>query len=111
MSALAGASSCGFSGDLGSGKEVSDDSRFFDAGQALVEALEGVDELLVIESDGVKKGGVEVADADFVYGGLVADFVRFAVPCSAFDSAAGHPQRECVGVVVAAGFLPFLGDG
>lgn len=92
----------------GSGKEVSDDSRFFNAGQALVEALEGVDELLVVEADGVEKGRVEVADADFVYGGLVANFVRFAVAGSAFDSAASHPQGECVRVVVSAGLLPFL---
>ena len=91
-----------------SGKDVPNDSRFFDAGEALIEALERKNKLLVVESDGMEKGCVKVADADFVHGCFISDFVSLTVVGSAFDSAASHPQGECVRVGVSAGLLPFL---
>ena len=55
------------------------DARRFDAGEALVEALESEGELFVIEAEQREEGGVEIAHADFVHGGFVADVVGLAV--------------------------------
>src|SRR5262245_26377277 len=49
----------------------------------------------------MKHGRVEVVDVHAVFDGVVADVVRAAVDESGFDSAAGHPDRIAVGVMVA----------
>ena len=80
-----------------------------DVGEAEAAAVVGVGELLVIEAELVEDGGVDVVDVGFVDGGVVADFVGFAVAHAAFDAASGHPGGEAMRVVVTAGFGGFLG--
>jgi len=65
----------------------------------------------VIESELVEDGGVDVVDVGFIDDGVVADLVGLAVADAAFDSTAGHPGGEAMGVVVAAGFGGFLCEG
>ncbi len=79
-----------------------DDFGGVDAGESLVEALEGEGEAVVVDAELVEDGGVEVADADFVFGDVVGVVVGFAVGDAAFDASAGHPGGEAFGVVVAA---------
>lgn len=81
-----------------------------DSGEFLVKALEGEGELVVVEAELVEDGGVEVADADFVFDDVVGIIVCFSVGDSAFDPTAGHPGREALGVVVAAVEVFFKGS-
>ena len=73
-----------------------------DVGQAHVAAAEAVGESLVIDAQEVQDRGVEVVDLDLVLDGVVAVVVGGAVDGAAFDPAAGQPDGEAVGVVVAA---------
>jgi len=82
-----------------------------DIRQPEVAAVVLVGELLVIHPHECEDGCVEIVDADFVDSGLVADLIGFAVVGSAADAAAGHPRREGVGIVIAAGLGTFLGQG
>ena len=74
----------------------------FDAGEALVEALEFEGELAVVDPHEVENRGVEVVDVDGVFGDVVGEVVGFAEFDAAFDAAASHPHGEATGVVVAA---------
>lgn len=89
---------CG--GDLA--ENVSDDLGGFDAGELLVEALIFEGELVVVDSELVKDGGVEVADVDGVLGDVVAEVVGLAIDFATFDAAASHPHGEGARVVIAA---------
>lgn len=60
-------------------------------GEFLVKALEGEGETVVIDTELVENGGVEVADAHFVLHDVVGVFIGFTVGDSTFDSATGHP--------------------
>jgi hypothetical protein len=48
---------------------------------------------------------------DVVLDGLEAEFVGRAIDLAAFDSAAGHPHRETMVIVVAAVVFAFIGAG
>ena len=52
---------------------------------------------------------MQVLDVEAVLDGGAAEFVGLADADAALDAAAGHPHREAVGVVVAAGALGVLG--
>ena len=98
-----------------SGEEVADDAAA-DVGEAEVAAGVAVGEAFVIEAEEVEDGGVEVVDVDGVHGGAEAEFVGGSVGGAAFGAAAGEPDAEAVGVVVAAfggraGFLQLDGGG
>lgn len=73
-----------------------------DAGEFLVEALEGESELIVVQAQLVENGGVEVADADFVFDDIVGILVGLAMSDAAFDPAAGHPGGKALRVMIAA---------
>ena len=62
---------------------------------AKVEALE-------VEAEQVEDRGVEVGDVAAVGDGVVAEVVGGAVGLAALDPAAGEPDGEAVGVMVAA---------
>ena len=49
----------------------------------------------------MEDGGPHVVDGARVLGGVVTEVVGGAVDVPAFDAAAGHPDGEAVGVVVA----------
>lgn len=59
-------------------------------------------EALVVDSQQMEHGGVEVADVDDVVGDIVAERVRGADGDAWFDAAADHPDRIAAGVVVAS---------
>src|SRR5438552_789196 len=84
-----------------SGQDVLDDVSV-DVRQALVAALMEVGQFLVIEAQAVQDGGVDVVDVGLVLDGLEAELVGGAVADAALDSAAGHPHREAIRVVIAA---------
>ena len=50
----------------------------------------------------MQDGGVDVGDVVPVLDGVEAEFVGRAVGDAALDAAAGHPDGEAVGMVVAA---------
>lgn len=53
------------------GDDLFDDLGRIDAGEFLVEAHEGEGEAVVVDAELVEDGGVEVADADFVFDDVV----------------------------------------
>ena len=53
--------------------------RFFDAGEADVEAAEGVGEAVVVDPEDVQHRGVQVAEVDGVLGDVVAEVVGAAI--------------------------------
>ena len=59
-------------------------------------------EAVGVEAEGVEDGGLEIADIDGVLGDGVAEVVGGAVVEAGLHAAAGHPDGEAVGVVVAA---------
>ena len=72
-----------------------------DVGEAEVATGEAVGELFVVEAHEMEDGGPHVVDGARVLGGVVAEVVGGAVDVPAFDTTAGHPDGEAVGVVVA----------
>src|SRR5687768_3384233 len=74
-----------------------------DVGEPKVAALEAVGEFGVVEAEEVQEGGVEVVDVDGVFDDVPADLVRFSDDLAAFDAAAGHPDGERKGMMVATG--------
>src|SRR6185503_1631839 len=73
-----------------------------DVGKAEVAALETEGQLFVVDPQQVKQGRLEVVDIDGVGDDVVAELVGFAVAHAALYAAAGHPEGEGVGVMVAA---------
>ena len=55
-----------------------------------------------VEAELVQDRGVDVGDVVAVLDGVEAELVGGAVDDAALDAAAGHPDREAVGMVVAA---------
>src|SRR5262249_6930000 len=76
-----------------------------DVGQAEVAALVAVGQAAVVQAEQVQQRGVEVVDVDGVAGDAPADVVGGAVDVAAADAAAGQPDGEGEGVVVAAGHV------
>lgn len=69
-------------------------------GQAVVPSLELVGEFLVIDSEEVEKGRLEVVNVDTVFGDVEADVIAGTVGHAGFDSAACHPDGEGVRVMI-----------
>ena len=63
----------------------------------------------MVDAEEVEHGGVQVVHFDFVFDGLVAALVGGAVGEAGFDAAAGEPDGEAEGVVIAA--VGPLGEG
>ena len=80
-----------------------------DVGQSEVATGIAVGELLVVETQEVEDGGVEVVDSNPTFDGLEAELVGGSVDESSFHATAGHPHREAERVMVAA--VAVLGDG
>ena len=71
-------------------------------GQAVAAALEFVGESFVIDSQQVQERGVEVVDVQAIAGDVVAEFVGLAVHDAGLHAAAGHPNAEAAGMMIAA---------
>lgn len=96
--------SCIAAGGRGGARSDEDFGKDFagDVGEAEMASVVEVGEALVIDAEQVEEGGMEVVDAGAVADGFVADFIRFAMGCSAFDASPGHPGEEPVGIMVAS---------
>ena len=57
---------------------------------------------MVVDTELLENGGVEVVDGNAILCDGVAELVGGSVGCAAFDSSAGHPEGEGLNVVVAA---------
>ena len=71
-------------------------------GKSEIAALESVDQLFVIDAQQMQHRGVQVVDFDLVLDRVVAELIGRPVHDAAPDAAAGHPDREPEGVVIAA---------
>src|SRR5262245_62514976 len=88
-----------------SGEELPDDLTA-DVGEPEVAALEPVGQSGMVESQEVEDGGVQVVDMDRVLDRVEAQVVGTAERRARLDAAAGQPDREAVGVMVAAVVAP-----
>mgnify|MGYP003541572192 CR=1 FL=1 len=70
--------------------------------QAEIAALVAVGQPKVIDAEEVEDGRVEVIDVDGFLDRVVAELVGRAVDVPLLDARPGHPDREAVGVMVAA---------
>lgn len=82
--------------------EIFNDTMPFETGEALLKAVVIEGELLVVNAEQVKRGGVEFVAVGDVFDGFEAEFVGAAVAAATLDAATGHPGGESSGVVVAA---------
>lgn len=72
-----------------------------DVGEAVVAALKFEGELFVVDAEEMEEGGVEVVNADGIFGDVVGVVVSFADGLPGLDAAAGEPHGEAAWVVVA----------
>src|SRR5215467_11058618 len=76
--------------------------------QPEIPALEQVSQFLVIEPEQSKSGRVNVIDVEGVLHRLEPNLIGRANHLAAFDTAAGHPHVEAVGIVVAPPRYPVV---
>jgi len=70
--------------------------------QPEIAAAVAVREAFVVDAELMEDRGPHVVDGAFFLDGVIAEIVGRAVDHAAFDAAAGHPDAEAVGVVVAS---------
>ena len=75
-----------------------------DTGQFFFESVVHNKQLLMAQTEEVQDRGVPVGNADSVFDGMQADFIRGTPGCSGLDSGSGHSCAEGVLVVVSSGF-------
>ena len=75
----------------GSGEDLFHHARPLQTSEAFFQTVALEMEILMVETEGVEDGGVEVVDADGVDDGFVAEVVRLPVGKAGFDAATGHP--------------------
>src|SRR5205807_3120847 len=71
-------------------------------GQAEVASLEFVGQAEVINAEAMQDGGLQVVDMHWIFEDVVGIVVRLADAQAALDAAAGHPNGETAGMMVAA---------
>src|SRR5690348_6180544 len=72
-----------------------------DVSKSKTPSLKFVSEFRVVHSQTAQNRGVQVMDIHWVLDDVVAVVVGFAVSLAAFDSAAGHPNREAARMMIA----------
>ncbi len=75
---------------------------FLHSGKAEIKTLELVGELFRLDPQLMQDGRMEIVNVNYVFFGIVAEFVGIAVRYPAFHSATCHPYGETLDVVVAA---------
>ena len=83
-------------------QSVSDlvDQFAVDVGQAAVDAVVAIREPLVIDTQQVQHGGVQIAHMHDIFHGVVAKLVGRAIGRTAFDAPAGEPHAERIRMMV-----------
>ena len=71
-------------------------------GQAKIATLVPECQSLVVDTQAVQNGGIEIVDMDRVLQHVVAEIVRLAMHDSRFDAAACHPLCVTARMVIAA---------
>src|SRR4051812_43265984 len=84
-----------------------------DVGQAEIAAQVGVSQLGVLQAKQREDAGVEIVEVNGISDGPQPEFVGGADDLATLDSAAGHPDREAIRIVVAAfgATRAAIGDG
>ena len=72
-----------------------------DIGQAKISSAETIGEFLVIESEQVLHGRPQIVNRADILHRIVAKFISGAVGRAALDAAAGQPDAESKGVMIA----------
>lgn len=73
-----------------------------DIGEADIATREAVGECFVVHAEEVEDGGPEVVDRADIGDGMVAEFIGGSVHVAWADAAAGEPEAEAEGIVVAS---------
>jgi hypothetical protein len=82
-----------------------DDVVFLDPGQSLIKPKRTVSQFFVIQTEEVKKGGVEIVDVNRAVGNPVTQIISTAMNVTGFDSTTCHPNRESFFVMVSTASL------
>src|SRR5262245_37765435 len=69
--------------------------------QSLVQPLKRIAELMRVQAHQMQNGRLQIADGNFPFGDAVTQLIRFTMDHARFDSTAGQPDGETVGVMVA----------
>ena len=78
-------------------------ARRQDAGKPFFQAASSEVELLMMQSQQMQNGCVEIMNTDRVFNDSVPEFIGCTISSSAFDPAARHPGCESLHVMIAAG--------
>ena len=73
--------------------------------QAELAALEAIGEAFVIDAEAMENRGLEVVDVHGILQGIEAEIIRATESHTGLDTAAGHPDREGLAVMVASVLL------
>src|SRR5688572_15111872 len=84
-----------------SNQNAIDDFGRQDAGEPLVQSLEFERELVVIEAEEMKDGGMKVADMYRIFHDVVGKVIGFAERHAGFHPAARHPHAEATRMMIA----------
>ena len=87
-------------------KQAFDGVGVFDSGQALLQALVWESELVIVDSEAMKNGGIQFVQVYRVLGDVIAEIIGFSVGDPFFDSAACHPHAKVTGMVIPSVVLP-----
>src|SRR6266567_6224569 len=87
---------------------IVDHMRRLDAGELLIQTLVLENKFFVVYAQLTENGGVKVADVDGVLDDVVGHLVGLAIDKAGLHAAAGHPDAETAGMMVAA--IIFLGE-
>ena len=87
------------------GHDIPHHATGFDPGEALVEPLEGERQPVVVDTEKVEHGGVQVAHMHGIFDDIVTEVVGFSVVHAALDPAPGEHSREASGVMIPPVFL------
>ena len=82
-----------------SGDHFTHDLAAFGPRQTVITSGVAICQFVGRQPQEVQHGGVQVAEVDPAFDGLVAALVRFAVDVSTLDASAGEPERETAMVV------------
>jgi hypothetical protein len=74
------------------GQNLVNHTSWFDPGESLVQALEGIGEASVINPKQMQNGGIQVVDVDRITDNVVTELVGFPVYHTTANTSAGHPN-------------------
>src|SRR5688572_19546847 len=70
-----------------------------DIRESIAPAVVEVSQLPVVHAEKMKHRRVQVVNTHTIHDGLVANLIRLAVTRAAFETGAGHPGHEAIGVM------------